>query len=385
LVRIAHISDTHLGYTRYARLCPETGRNQREVDVRDAYRRAVDEILERGVDLVVHSGDVFDTIRPATHVIIDFLRQTDRILREGIPCVGIAGNHETPRLRSTTAALAYAKMLGADFAYGFEPEYVSKEAGRALVSLALVPHGAVLDRDVVVSPDDEADVNILVTHGTVPGLQIGGHELGEIDLPEHVLDVGFDYVALGHYHEFHRHNPTSYYAGATERFSFAEVGFEPGFVLVEIAEDGLEIEHVPIESRPMIDLPPIDARGMDGADLTGAIRERAERHDLDGAIVRLKVTDAPAGMSGEVDRALLRELRGRCLSFSLEVSSAAASARQDDSSAPADFGPLEEEFRGFVEGKRQAGELDGAFAGEFLQRGLEYLQRAGEKERVEQP
>jgi hypothetical protein len=122
---------------------------------------------------------------------------------------------------------------------------------------------------------------------------------------------------------------------------------------------------------------------MDGAELTEAIRERAERHDLDGAIVRLKVTDAPAGMSGEVDRALLRELRGRCLSFSLEVS-AAASGQQDDASTPAAFGSLEEEFRGFVEGKRREGELDEAFAGEFLRRGIDYLQRAGEKERVEQ-
>src|SRR3712207_3332946 len=61
IVRIAHISDTHLGYTRYAKLHPETGRNQREVDVQEAYARAVDAILERDVDLVIHSGDVFDS------------------------------------------------------------------------------------------------------------------------------------------------------------------------------------------------------------------------------------------------------------------------------------------------------------------------------------
>ncbi len=73
IVRIAHISDTHLGYTRYAKLCPETNRNQREVDVQEAYGRAVDEILDRDVDLVIHSGDVFDSVRPATHVIIGFL------------------------------------------------------------------------------------------------------------------------------------------------------------------------------------------------------------------------------------------------------------------------------------------------------------------------
>ena len=47
--------------------------------MQEAYRRAVDAILERDVDLVIHSGDVFDSVRPATHVIIGFLKQTFRI------------------------------------------------------------------------------------------------------------------------------------------------------------------------------------------------------------------------------------------------------------------------------------------------------------------
>ena len=38
--------------------------------MQEAYGRAVDAILERDVDLVIHSGDVFDSVRPATHVII---------------------------------------------------------------------------------------------------------------------------------------------------------------------------------------------------------------------------------------------------------------------------------------------------------------------------
>src|ERR687892_2540186 len=128
IVRIAHISDTHLGYTRYAKLCPETNRNQREVDVQEAYRRAVDAILERDVDLVIHSGDVFDSVRPATHVIIGFLKQTFHITRQDIPYLVAAGNHETPRLRSTTAALEYANLVNAISAHGFDVDYEPVEA-----------------------------------------------------------------------------------------------------------------------------------------------------------------------------------------------------------------------------------------------------------------
>jgi DNA repair protein SbcD/Mre11 len=377
LVRVAHISDTHLGYTRYARLDPKTNRNQREVDAQAAYRRAVDEILERDVDLVVHSGDVFDSIRPATHVIIGFLKETARLTRDArIPYLGIAGNHETPRLRATTAALEYGNLVRAYFAHGFTDEYEPVDLGDARVGVTLVPHGAVGENEVVVSPDPDAEINVMVTHGTVPGLVVKGHELGEVDLPNRVLDGTFDYVALGHYHYFHEHRENAYYAGATERFSFAEVDSEPGFVVLEFSEGGVEVEHVPLEARPMVDLPRISAAGMAGADLTEEIQERTEDVDLEGAMVRLKVVDAPRGIAGEVDRTLLRELKRRCLDFSLDVAEAGTAAVEADGVGES-FGSLEEEFRAFVGARRESGELDAAFADQFLEKGLGYLRAAG--------
>ncbi len=339
----------------------------------------MDAILERDVDLVIHSGDVFDSIRPATHVIINFLKQTGRIVQQDIPYYGIAGNHETPRLRATTAALEYANMVGAYFAHGFEVEHELVDLGDVRVSLALVPHGAVGDAQVVVTPDRDADVNIMVTHGTVPGLVVHGHELGQVDLPERVLGGDFDYVALGHYHYFHEHKKNTYYAGATERFGFGEVDSEPGFAILTFdGAGGVDIEHVPIEARPMIDIPRIDAEGMTGGDLNEAIADRTARVDIDGAMVRLKVANAPVGLAGELDRPLLRELRQRALDFSLEISeSGTADAPGSNGEVEASFGSLEEEFRAFVGGRSEKGELDAAFAGEFLEKGLGYLRGAG--------
>lgn len=328
---------------------------------------------------MIHSGDVFDSIRPATHVIINFLKQTGRIMEREIPYYGIAGNHETPRLRATTAALEYANMVGAYFAHGFEVEHEPVDLGDVRVSLALVPHGAVGDAQVVVTPDRDADVNIMVTHGTVPGLVVHGHELGQIDLPESVLGGDFDYVALGHYHYFHEHKKNTYYAGATERFGFGEVDSEPGFAILTFdGSGGVEIEHVPIEARTMIDLPKVDASEMTGADLNEAIAQTAARADIDGAMVRQKVANAPVGLAGTLDRALLRELRRRALDYSLELSeSGTADGPGSKGEVEASFGSLEEEFRAFVGGRRERGDLDAAFAGEFLEKGLGYLKGAG--------
>ncbi|MGI8649481.1 MAG: metallophosphoesterase family protein [Rubrobacter sp.] len=381
---MAHISDTHLGYARYSKLEPTSNRNQREVDVARAYERTVDAILEAEVDLVVHSGDVFDTIRPATHVVIHFIKQTARITGERIPYFGIAGNHETPRLRATTASLEYANLIGATFACGFEPESHVREINGVNVGLSLVPHGAVLDRELVVMPERGAEINILVTHGTVPGLTVKGHELGEVDLPSHLISQNFDYVALGHYHFFHAHGQNAHYAGATERFGFGEVDSRPGFALLTFDESGgaPEIEHVEIEARPMMDLKKIDASGMGSSELTDAIRERSSKADIAGAIVRLKVSDAPVGIAGGVDRAVLREVRRRCMDFSLEVSEVGESGEADEMEVDASFGSLQEEFRTFVGAKRERGEIDAAFADDFLARGLGYLSRFGEEARL---
>jgi exonuclease SbcD len=370
-----------LGYTRYAKLHQETSRNQREVDVQEAYGRAVDAILERDVDLVIHSGDVFDSVRPATHVIIGFLKQTFRITREDIPYLVAAGNHETPRLRSTTAALEYANLVNAISAHGFEIDYEPVEADGVTVGVTLVPHGAVFGTGAV-TPSRDADVNILVTHGMVPGLEARQYEMGEANLQPGMLEGGFDYIALGHYHEFHKHKPNAFYAGATERFGFGEVESKPGFAIVEFDGGGLKsVEHVKITARPMLDLEKISARDMDAAGLTEAVHERTSGVDLDGSIARLRAYDVRRGVASGVDRELLRDLQRRCLNFSLEIH---AEERPEDlernGSSTAVFGPLGEEFAAFVAERKEGGELEAGFAEEFLEKGRAYLTRAASEE-----
>ena len=351
------------------------------MDVQKAYERAVDAILEREVDLVIHSGDVFDSVRPATHVIIGFLKQTFRITREDIPYLVAAGNHETPRLRSTTAALEYANLVNAISAHGFDVDYHLEEVADAGVGVTLVPHGAVFGTGAV-TPARDADVNILVTHGMVPGLEARQHEMGEANLQPGMLESSFDYIALGHYHEFHEHKPNAYYAGATERFGFGEVASKPGFAIVEFDGSGLRsVEHVEIGARPMMDLPLIRAREMDAAQLTDEVRKRTENVDLDGAIVRLRAYDVRRGVASGMDRELLRDLQRRCLNFSLEVHT---EERPEDmernGSSTAVFGPLGEEFAAFVAERRERGELEAKFAEEFLEKGRAYLTRAASEE-----
>ncbi len=341
----------------------------------------MDAILERDVDLVVHSGDVFDSVRPATHVIIGFLKQTFRITSQKIPYLVAAGNHETPRLRSTTAALEYANLVNAISAHGFDVDYEPVEVDGATVGVTLVPHGAVFGTGAV-TPARDADINILVTHGLVPGLEARQHEMGEANLQPGMLEGGFDYIALGHYHEFHEHKPNAFYAGATERFGFGEVESEPGFAIAEFDGSGLtSVEQVPIGTRRMIDLPKIKSRELDAAGLTEEIRKKTEDADLEDAVVRLRAFEVKRGVASGVDRELLRDLQRRCLNFSLEIHADERPGMENgEGPASAIFGPLTEEFASFVKDRRESGELEKGFAEEFLEKGKGYLVRAASEE-----
>ncbi|RLF47403.1 MAG: exonuclease SbcCD subunit D, partial [Thermoplasmata archaeon] len=62
-MKILHVADTHIGYSAYHKV-NESGLNQREVDVYNAFEQFVDYAVEKKPDLIVHSGDLFDTVRP---------------------------------------------------------------------------------------------------------------------------------------------------------------------------------------------------------------------------------------------------------------------------------------------------------------------------------
>jgi DNA repair protein SbcD/Mre11 len=154
----------------------------------------------------------------------------------------------------------------------------------------------------------------------------------------------------------------------------------PGFAIVEFDSSGVSVEHVPIEARPMVDLPFIRARDLDAQELTDEVRRLTENADLDDAIVRLRAYDVRRGVASGIDRDLLRDLQRRCLNFNLEIHAGERPDMENGGPVSAVFGPLEEEFATFVKQHRESGELEKEFAEEFLEKGRAYLARAANEE-----
>src|SRR5258708_40137421 len=114
-MKLAHLADLPLGFRQFDRLTPR-GTNQREADVADAFRRAVDDLLEQQPDLILIAGDVFHSVRPTNAAILFFFQQAQRVhgALPDTPIVMIAGNHDTPRSTETGTILRLHDPLGAE-------------------------------------------------------------------------------------------------------------------------------------------------------------------------------------------------------------------------------------------------------------------------------
>src|SRR4030066_1485377 len=99
-MKFVHISDTHLGASGFGRRISSSGVNQREEDICNSFVWAIDNILELRPDFVLHSGDLFHSVRPSNRILDFALRQFLKLSQAQIPTVIISGNHDSPKQRA---------------------------------------------------------------------------------------------------------------------------------------------------------------------------------------------------------------------------------------------------------------------------------------------
>ena len=320
-MKILHLSDTHLGYTAYNKLDPETLINQREQDVYNIFGHFVDIALEQKPDLILHSGDLFDTVRPSNRAIAECLKQLLRLSAAGIPVVLISGNHSTPRLRETGSVfrlLEHLEHIYPIYKGGCERLEMPELPGVVIHGLPHVGSAEKLQLELEkFKPGDETKINIGILHGAILGVdKFRSFEFNEQMIQSGYLKPEFDYIALGHYHEFVEVEPNAYYSGSIERFSFSELSHKvKGFIKLELEKDRREIEFVELPARPMQDLPPVNCAELGGADITETIVARLEAAEPAGKILRLRVTNLRPGDYQGIDFGRIRKVAKDALHY----------------------------------------------------------------------
>ncbi len=248
-----HFSDTHLGYSDLDKLTAD-GTNQREQDMYEAFRYVIDQTITLKPDVVVHSGDFFHRPSPPNRPMIFALEQLKRLSVADIPIIIIAGNHSTPRTIYTSPILQAFRTIEGVYPI-FGQAYERFEFGDLAVHG--LPH--INDENVLHAQMDRIQpvkgmFNILMLHTSI-GQRFMMEEYGEQLFPEERISLldRFDYVALGHWHNFQKVKKlkTGWYSGSTERMSDTEAGKTKGFCTIELGKKKIvQPSFHPIPARP---------------------------------------------------------------------------------------------------------------------------------------
>lgn len=308
---VLHFSDTHLGFQAFDRV-NDAGVNAREQDVYDAFERVVERILALKPEVVVHSGDLFHRPSPSNRALTFALEQLRRISHANIPVVVIAGNHETPKTIYNSPIL---RALGS--IDGIYPFFSEKWECKTFGDLAVhgVPHindNRLLINELERMEPDPGRFNILLLHTSL-GRRYLMEEYGEQVFPENFESKlgGFQYVALGHWHDCQQVNlhPNAWYSGSTERFSDTEAGKEKGYLLLDIQPDKQStVKFESIATRPWLKFESKNCKDKSVADMETELQAFHENNPTAGAILSLNFLDIRPEQAMELSNQYLRQL-----------------------------------------------------------------------------
>ena len=390
MARVMHTSDWHLGRTVGRQRLP------RDADF-DAVLPEITRIA-RDVrpDLIIHSGDLFDFLRPGA---LDLARCLHALsdLSEVAPVLVVAGNHDSPVLLEVLefAMTAFGTTSGrgvprVKFAvrgrlprHGGVLDYPARD-GEQRIRVAALPFihqnrflddfaspargtrdyarrlrdiQAELYRGLLDGCQPDRDILVFAAHlyvqGAVPSRTERPVDIEDTYLTEADALPPVSYAALGHIHKpqaVSRGGLVARYAGSPLQLDFGEVGEDKSVVVVD-ADPG----------RPVrVDLVPLQA-GRRLATFTGTLEElRAQAAQIGSAFVRAEiVSDEPipnlgAAAKDAAPQATFVTVDPRCA-----ASQVAVLERAD---TPGDEPDLTDLFREYLPGHVPAG----AVAGDIL-------------------
>jgi DNA repair exonuclease SbcCD nuclease subunit len=274
-MRLIHIADTHLGLAAFNRLDPESGMNLREKQVFENFLKAIDEIINKKPDVLVHAGDLFDVVKPKTRAYTTVLEALDRLQAAGIPFIVIAGNHSMVKTRYTTSpyeVLTYhPSRITATYKFRYKKVEIGDTAFHLIPNMLRVEDYRTAFDQIELAPSGYH--NVLVTHGLATAIKdkrlatVAEHELDST-----ILSDSFDYIALGHYHRQCQITDNAWYSGSTEYLTYGEIADTKGGLLIDPGRH--EVCHLDLPHTPMVDLGTIKCEGVHPGDITEEIINR---------------------------------------------------------------------------------------------------------------
>ena len=351
-MKILHLSDTHLGYSAYRKATPD-GINQREIDAYNAFNQFIDYAVKTKPDLIIHSGDLFDSVRPNNRAITFSIDQILRLSKKKIPIIIIAGNHEHPKLKETGHIFSIFDHIENVYpVYKAKYEIIDFQNNGKNISIHVVPQCELKrqfeDEIKKLKPKKSSDYNIFVSHGAISGIkEFSMNEFNELIIPVNVLSKNFDYIALGHYHKFTKLADNAYYSGSTEKFSFSDASDKKGFIEIKLADDNLDVKFIELNIREMKDLKPIRCTNLKLDEVMTKIRKTMQEINPNEKTFRITLDDVPSHIYRGIDFGEIRKLSSKAVHF--EIKANVKKEGESEKSSTSKIDALTNEFKRFVE------------------------------------
>ena len=256
MVRIAHFADTHLGYKQY-------NLDEREKDIYTALDEIGDRILEEHADIVIHSGDLFDSPRPtpqAYRAFKNFLIKVSGKAR----VFAVLGDHDRPKSRGVAPHVLFEDQMQI-LGVGGKTQHQDMRIDGKDVLVAGLSNLSRSYRPLLVeelkelgSRDLHGKVGVLALH---EGIEKFLPYEGAFELYLNEIPRNFDYVAMGHLHQRIKvtlGDGELAYPGSSEIISRTEIcGWKKsgkGFFVVDVDDQDVTVLDVNLECiRPQVE------------------------------------------------------------------------------------------------------------------------------------
>jgi exonuclease SbcD len=294
--RIGHMADMQFddSFTVAGRVVidPQTGMNERLIDIHNCTSFAVDKMIEAGCRACLVAGDATETHHPSPNVQKYLLASLTKLARH-MPVFIEPGNHGLSKNPKDSTALEFLKgrenifvveepsvFYQEGFSINKIPSETWPQKDCAKIFVLPFPSKAIINGEAsgksieelnkIVSEKlrlylhafrseiDPRVPNILMAHITVVGANgAENQDMLKYDpklYPDDLSD--FDYVALGHIHEYQNIDKSSFYSGSIDRMDFNEEGQAKGFLIATFGSKEVHTEFIETPARTFQTLTP---------------------------------------------------------------------------------------------------------------------------------
>lgn len=313
----AHLSDIHIGAFRHPKL---------QQLVLEAFRKAIDICIERKVDFIIISGDLFDSNIPDMTIVNEAVKKMREVKEHGTEFYVVYGSHDfSPTQSSIVDILESAgifhkvtkgKVVDGSLKLEFQED---PKTGAKLVGISGRKAGiekeyfSMLDRE---SLERERGFKIFVFHGALS--EYKPEVLAQMDsISISNFPKGFNYYAGGHIHEKtigrmadyeHVIYPGTLFGGDYKDFEKSAKGQKRGFFIVSFSD---KVQHVEFIETPLCDYEIIeyDADGKSATKVQTDLKEDVKKINSQGKLVIIKVKgELSSGKTSDIEFAMMRKM-----------------------------------------------------------------------------